>query len=138
VQAALETLRLAAESEVPSFSKAVQSGAEIGSMPRGSRIGERPIAAPAPEPEDTVMGRLGALATEKRAQAAAELQIDAEKNDPHYGMVWQFGKWEPKLTGGEQEDERNAMNPEPVQEKPVKGRSRMGKNSQEPRDVKTW
>jgi DNA replication protein DnaC len=136
VQAALETLRLAAESEVPSFSKAVQSGGEIGSMPRAIRIGERPIATPAPEPEDTVMGRLGALAAKKRAQAAAELGIDAEKNDPHYGMVWQNGEWEPKITGGEREDERDAAKPEPVQEKPVLGRNRMGKNKQEPRDVK--
>jgi DNA replication protein DnaC len=73
----------------------------------------------------------------KRAVAASELQIGSE-NDPNFNKVFQDGEWVEMITGGEQKDQHGSTRPDPIEERPVLGSDRMGKNKRVPRDVKVY
>jgi len=132
LQSVVEGVVPSVDKAIKDGSKAIQSGVAMGSMPRSTRTSELPIATPALEREDSVIGRLGALAVKKQAIAASELQIDSKVNDPNYRKVFQDGKWVPMIT---QPEEEGSVSPAPEQEV-ILGRDRMGNRRHIARDVK--
>jgi DNA replication protein DnaC len=119
-------LQSAAEGDIPMISKAFQDGSKVirgGATPRS---GERPIVPPAPQAASIQAGaRMSPLAATKRSEAAAELQVDAEKNDPNFGKVWVKGVgWQPMITQTGSDSGCGT-----VPDGPLKGRAKMGRHA---------
>jgi DNA replication protein DnaC len=117
---AAQALQSAAEQDIPSISsaiqdgaRAIQSGAAVGSMPRGTRIGERPIATPALELEDPLSGRIRPSTNLAVAIPEPRTQTEEEES-PIAPQVWVNGVPEPMITRRESfPDERLQLPDEP-------------------------
>ena len=113
----------ATDTKGPDEIKGVQSGAAIASVPPDTRIGECPIATPAPEQEDPLLGRIRTT-DKKLAVAAPELRTQAEEvKNPIVPQVWVYGAPEPMIT------RREAFPDGPSPDEPPVGRGKMGKSA---------
>jgi DNA replication protein DnaC len=111
-------------SAIPCGSKAIQSGAAIGSVPPGARIDERPIAPPAPEQEDPLLGRIRPNRNYLTCATPEPRQLANEERNPAVPQVLMFGALEPMLTQREPFPDELSQLPE---EPPI-GRGKRGKS----------